>query len=767
MKRNLPFLPLSILLCLLVGRQTGHTQVVQTGKSYVNLTKGVLGGTIEGNDILEIRATIAVGDWDGSAITRVYFVDTIPVNTTYVINSLKILTNEGLVFKSYSDASDADQAMRNGNFLRINMGSTFNGGNPATVNTGGACNTAVPDAGTSGGRIRWDGRPSFYNGVCIMSASYKVRVNIAALPGTIINMPGGAFRYRGSSGDVISPLPAYKIAVQLNIGLCSNAIGANAIIDNGGTFGAGTLQNRPASAIVPNYTRANVGPNNPNDGEYAIINNLSPSGSTNMASPNPNNTAIQHRVFRYWDIMGDHTGAAAPAAGNPPVAPGTNGGYFVAIDAGYANNNAIQQTVGGLCPNTYYEFSAWFKNVCKYCSCDSTGDSPFTFSGETPVKNVNYNAPDSSGVNPNLTFSIDGIDYYTTGTMKYTGQWIKRGFIYKTGPAQTSFTATIRNNAAGGGGNDWGIDDVTLATCTPNLNLLPSPSLQECYGQQINMSCIVRAYFANYVNWRWEKSTDGGATWNNTGVSGTFTYTIVAGEYQDTAFYPTFLADSASHNARFRIRVASTIANLDDPGCSFVASTLITVLVNDCSWVLKTKLHSFSGSVQQELATLRWSASGETAQVSYDLESSEDQVHFTKPGTVQSGIPGQTNSYAFTDPAPLTGLRYYRIRIREGAQQEYSRIIALTNHAPEFAIRSLINPFYNQISFELTSPGNAPVMLTLVDMYGRTVKQQTLPAFRGVTSINLLGLEKLPAGIYVLHMQYNDKVINRQVVKTK
>ena len=34
---------------------------IDYGKSYVNLTKGATGGTIEPNDILEVRATFVVG----------------------------------------------------------------------------------------------------------------------------------------------------------------------------------------------------------------------------------------------------------------------------------------------------------------------------------------------------------------------------------------------------------------------------------------------------------------------------------------------------------------------------------------------------------------------------------------------------------------------------------------------------------------------------------------------------------------------------------
>jgi hypothetical protein len=462
--------------------------------------------------------------------------------------------------------------------------------------------------------------------------------------------------------------------------------------------------------------------------------------------------------------MGDHTAATIAPVGNPPVAPGTNGGYFVAINASYANNNAIQQTVGGLCPNTYYEFSAWFKNICRYCACDSTGDAPYTQPGGRGlfIKNTNFNGPDSSGVNPNLTFTIDGTDYYTTGTMRYNGLWVKKGFVYLTGPAQTGFTLTIRNNAAGGGGNDWAIDDVTLATCTPNLDLRPSPNVRACYGNQIDMFAIVNSFFPNYVNYRWERSTNGGSTWTNA-AAGSMSYTHIGANYTDTVTYPSFLADSAVHNNLFRLRLASTPGNLNSASCSFLASTLITVMVNNCSEPLATDIQSLTGQVINNQSTLQWFVANEEAGTSYEVESSNDGTRFDRIGTV----PGTGSvSYQFTDPRTMSGPRYYRIKATVGQGVKYSRILLLSNRLLEFGIRQLINPFTDHISFELTSPDNAPVTISIFDSYGRMVKQSRETVYMGTNTMQLSGMGKLPAGIYMLQVQKHDQKIISRILKT-
>ncbi len=62
-KRN--FTLLRILYTLLISALCADPAVAQLkidyGKSYVNVTKGATGGTIEPGDILEVRATFVVG----------------------------------------------------------------------------------------------------------------------------------------------------------------------------------------------------------------------------------------------------------------------------------------------------------------------------------------------------------------------------------------------------------------------------------------------------------------------------------------------------------------------------------------------------------------------------------------------------------------------------------------------------------------------------------------------------------------------------------
>ena len=84
--------------------------------------------------------------------------------------------------------------------------------------------------------------------------------------------------------------------------------------------------------------------------------------------------------------------------------------------------------------------------------------------------------------------------------------------------------------------------------------------------------------------------------------------------------------------------------------------------------------------------------------------------------TLQTGTschsPGQGANYRFTDPIPLTGARYYRIRISAGSYSIYSTQVMLSDGSVTFAIRSLGNPFTDRITMELASPTDATVRLS-------------------------------------------------------
>ena len=195
---------------------------IDLGKSFINISKPT-GGTVETNDILEIRASVVVR---AASFDSCRFTDVIPTGTSYIANSLKILTNEGKAFKLFTDAQfDAsnDEGWINGTAITMNLGYRQTD-QPANVNRRG--------------RIRNNNghKPSFYGSTCILVASYRVQVTAGF--NSLINTGGGTVTYTTAPPAVTTfTFPNSPVMVYNNFGICANVIGVNSLgTETNGTF---------------------------------------------------------------------------------------------------------------------------------------------------------------------------------------------------------------------------------------------------------------------------------------------------------------------------------------------------------------------------------------------------------------------------------------------------------------------------------------------------------------------------------------------------
>ncbi len=746
-----PFIWIVFMLCTSLQ---SSAQSFDVGKSYINITKGVNGGTIETGDVLEIRASFVVrsGTYDSCR-----FQDVVPAGTSYIPGTIAVLTNEGKVYKSFTDAYGDDCGWITGFTVTINLGFRTSS-NPATAFRRGRVGAGV-------------GYKPIFSNSCIMICSYRVTVTAATYG--IISTGGGTFTSKNGTLNpvVTTTLPANTIMVYPNYGICANTVGTNAIgTESNGTFGSGKARNRAASLNVPaSYTYTYFDVSAPQDYLYGIPNNTSTrSNYTTVNTWNiPDATSPTHRVHQVWDIIGDHTGASNPFLGNPPAdtVASSTGGYMLVINAAYRIDSAFQQTITGLCPNTYYELSCWMRNICSRCGADSNGTGP-SGGGYIPT-----GPNDSSGVRPNITFEIDGVDYYTTGNLAYTGLWVKKGFTFLTGPSQTSFTLKYFNNAPGGGGNDWALDDISVATCSPNMKYAPTNNPIVCDSNSLVIGDTVRSYFNNYTYYKWQRSTNGGASWTDvTAVLGpaTPTWNGTAWEWVGTYTIPNTQTYIGNNGDLYRLMVATTIANLSDANCRFTDAGNINLHVITCGPILATDLLSFNGRIQNGQAVLNWTTSKETEALTYYIEKSTDGVNFRIAGTVSSyNDPlALVNSYSFTDPETVTGQVFYRVRLFDQRHHsKFSRTIQLSTNDSQLSFARVINPFTDQLQFDLVSTENSKVTTTLIDTYGMTIKRQTSDLAAGVNNIILENTRSLPSGIYTLKVQSGNTIIQKRVVK--
>jgi len=748
MKKNLPLVFTIFVFCIL--HQNAVAQTIDFGKSYVNITKGLNGGTIEPGDILEIRASFVVRS---GVVDSCSFSDNIPVGTNYIPGTIRVITNEGKIYKQFTDANFDDEGWITGSNVRINIG--YN-------------QTDAPSRYFRKGRLRATHKPTFFNNACIMVASYQVRVTAAL--GTIVNIGAGNMTYKSGLSPVVTyTFPSNRLMVYTNMGMCPDVTGLNALgTEFNGSFGGGKLRNRGTSANVPpSYTYATFTANSPNDYTYGIANNTSTntnySTSNSWAKPDPSG----HRVFSVWDIIGDHTGAVNPILGNPAAdtVNNNNGGYMLVVNASYRIDSAFQHTVSGLCPNTYYEISFWIRNICSKCGCDSNGVGPSS-AGYIPTVAGPPGSADSSGVYPNITFEVDGLDYYSTGNIKYTGQWVKKGFTILTGASQTSFTLKLFNNAPGGGGNDWALDDIAVATCYPNLSVTPSV-FSGCADNPVYFGARVRSFFNNYSYYKWEKSIDGGASWSNTGIFGVATPVLVAGQFEYTANYPPFIALPSDSGHRYRLVVATTPASVNNASCNYKDNGNVTTLrINDC-FVLPTGLQNFHAWKKNDEVLLDWETFNEQSDIELYIEKSTDGINFKTLYQIHGKGPNaNSQKYNSSDKEKVLVPTYYRIRLNENGKHTLSNTIVINPSAStEWALTKVLNPFNDFITLQASVPQKGKMAFLLTDTYGRTILRTEQEFEKGTFNHRISLPQHLQTGIYILTIQYANKIENVKLLK--
>lgn len=750
---------------------------IRYGNTYVNVTKSTTGGVVEPNDILEIRMTISHVQ---GIKQNIRFVDNIPTNTTIATagsghDSVWIRTNEGLMYKRYTLAAGDDPATYLatpgvGEYnIRMNLGF---GGGPLP---GAPVNNTATEFASANGIMNSTNRPRGGGGL-LFAIAYRVRVT--GIVGDTITLNAPQFIYRGQGGlgvDTTLTGTPYKIVISSPLTLCSNSTGVNNASEFGGTFGSGTTLNRTTDLTDPIDGYTFIGDvsafTNIPDGRYGIVNNISPRSGTNRnAARNPSSTCFPwaptdpnsctFRMFGgYWYIDGDHGGVSNGSAGTTPPGPNANGGYMLLVNADFVASEIYRHTVTNLCPSTYYEFSAWVRNVCPTCGSDSTGAQ---FAG-TPTAPANG----YPGVLPNLSFLMNDVDIYNTGELDTVG-WIKKGFVFLTGPSQTSATFSIRNSAQGGGGNDWAIDDIAVATCLPGLTMRPNNTPTYCRNGSIDLSVAVSSFYNNYLYYQWERSTDGGATWHNAPEmpgTQTFTYTNFGSDYRDTVAVPTFIATSAMDGYMYRIRTATIIANLSNDNCSiYNSSDVITINIDPDCVPLNAEVLNFNIRLNNSKAQLTWDSRNEDGLLRYEVEKSKDGRNFSYVGTVTAKGSGSA-SYLFNDGEDISTKTYYRLKLVSNNTSRYSTILSVSNIKSALEITNLINPFDSKISFQLLTSATEEVQVQVMDALGHQITSQKLFVNKGSNAIRLDLPVNLQRATYLLRVVSASGTINRIIQK--
>jgi hypothetical protein len=107
------------------------------------------------------------------------------------------------------------------------------------------------------------------------------------------------------------------------------------------------------------------------------------------------------------------------------------------------------------------------------------------------------------------------------------------------------------------------------------------------------------------------------------------------------------------------------------------------------------------------------------------------------------------------------------VLIKEANGQEYTRVVLLSPGKVDIEIKNLINPFYQQVSFDLITPSEGNARITIIDQFGRTVKTTNEHVHAGITPLQVSNFGVLSNGVYTLKVEFENKVIIKRIAKVQ
>jgi hypothetical protein len=194
---------------------------------------------------------------------------------------------------------------------------------------------------------------------------------------------------------------------------------------------------------------------------------------------------------------------------------------------------------------------------------------------------------------------------------------------------------------------------------------------------------------------------------------------------------------------------------------------------NTCVPLALDDLLSFDGTPDNQYFHLDWSLTKPAPALgiaSFDIQHSDDRVHFQTLATVQSRTPaaiptadisasgtGSLIQFHYTDSSNPVTTQYYRLTwIDRFGHTSYSRIVVWNRNLQTHTLRIYPNPVTDLLHIELSTPQTATGTLYLYSALGQPLQTQPLNLHPGL-NILTLSTRALPAASYFLITEINGR----------
>lgn len=178
--------------------------------------------------------------------------------------------------------------------------------------------------------------------------------------------------------------------------------------------------------------------------------------------------------------------------------------------------------------------------------------------------------------------------------------------------------------------------------------------------------------------------------------------------------------------------------------------------------VVPVQLVSFTAQNKTISVLLNWKTENELNLSGFEVQRSEDGIHFSGIGRVAAYNTPGTHQYNLTDGLPLKGISYYRLKqVDLNGSFVYSNIIAINRNSSENSITVFPNPVKDLVTVVFTASDQQRKML-ITDAGGAVVKTIIVPA--GATNVKT-DMSVFARGFYSIILYNGEAKLVRAIIK--
>jgi hypothetical protein len=196
-----------------------------------------------------------------------------------------------------------------------------------------------------------------------------------------------------------------------------------------------------------------------------------------------------------------------------------------------------------------------------------------------------------------------------------------------------------------------------------------------------------------------------------------------------------------------------------------------TAVIGENQGPTPVKMTAFTASLlNNKSSLLKWSTQSEINNSFFEIERSEDGVHFESRGKVNgNGTTTLSHNYSYIDAINTNApILYYRLRIFDNdGKYAYSKIIAIKINGSISVEKFNVfpNPFVTDIKVALTSQSDVNATFRIISFEGKEVLRRNIDVQKGDNIVVMKDFGTLPKGNYILEVTTATDKFIKKIVK--